>query len=96
MHNIHFKAIELDAEKVAYLENTFPAIKDKIIHKDFLDIDAPFENAFIVVGNFPYNISTQIVFKILEWKQYFNLFFPQPLYGIHVHDVLYLIFLLLH
>ncbi|MEQ1624642.1 MAG: rRNA adenine dimethyltransferase family protein, partial [Sediminibacterium sp.] len=31
-------------------------------------IDAPFEGAFTVVGNFPYNISTQIVFKVLEWK----------------------------
>jgi 16S rRNA (adenine1518-N6/adenine1519-N6)-dimethyltransferase len=69
LQNIDFKAVELDAEKVLYLENTFPLIKDKIIHKDFLDIDAPFENSFIVVGNFPYNISTQIVFKVLEWKE---------------------------
>jgi len=67
--NIDFKAVELDADKVAYLEKNFPSIKDKIIHKDFLDIDAPFENSFIVVGNFPYNISTQIVFKVLEWKK---------------------------
>lgn len=69
LRDIHFKAVELDAEKVAYLENTFPSIEHTIIHKDFLDIDIPFENRFIVVGNFPYNISTQIVFKILEWKQ---------------------------
>lgn len=69
LDDIDFKAAELDAEKVAYLEKTFPLIKDKIIHKDFLDIETPFENAFIVVGNFPYNISTQIVFKVLEWKQ---------------------------
>ena len=69
LHDIDFKAVELDTEKVAYLENTFPLLKDKIIHKDFLDFEAPFENTFIVVGNFPYNISTQIVFKILEWKQ---------------------------
>jgi 16S rRNA (adenine1518-N6/adenine1519-N6)-dimethyltransferase len=47
--NIDFKAVELDADKVAYLEKNFPSIKDKIIHKDFLDIDAPFENSFIVV-----------------------------------------------
>src|SRR3954468_17828349 len=69
IQNIDFKAVELDAEKVFYLENTFPSIKDKIIHQDFLGIDAPFENSFIVVGNFPYNISTQIVFKILEWRE---------------------------
>jgi len=66
---INFKAVELDTEKVAYLENTFPTIKDKIIHKDFLDINVPFEDTFIVAGNFPYNISTQIVFKVLEWKE---------------------------
>jgi 16S rRNA (adenine1518-N6/adenine1519-N6)-dimethyltransferase len=65
---IDFKAVELDAEKVQYLENTFKAISNKIIHQSFLDIDPPFKEAFIVAGNFPYNISTQIVFKIIEWK----------------------------
>jgi 16S rRNA (adenine1518-N6/adenine1519-N6)-dimethyltransferase len=65
---IDFKAVELDAEKVGYLEHTYPAIKDKIIHQSFLDADAPYTEPFIVIGNFPYNISTQIVFKVLEWK----------------------------
>lgn len=64
---IHFKAVELDEEKVVYLKATYPALQDKIIHQSFLDIDKPFEEAFTVVGNFPYNISTQILFKILEW-----------------------------
>ncbi len=63
-----FKAVELDDEKVAYLHKTFPAIVGKIIHKDFLAIDAPFEDKFTVVGNFPYNISSQILFKVLDWK----------------------------
>jgi 16S rRNA (adenine1518-N6/adenine1519-N6)-dimethyltransferase len=67
--DIDFKAVELDDEKVTYLEHTYPALKDKIIHKNFLDIDAPFENNFIVVGNFPYNISSQILFKVLDWKE---------------------------
>jgi 16S rRNA (adenine1518-N6/adenine1519-N6)-dimethyltransferase len=67
--NIDFKAVELDDEKVAYLELTYPSIKGKIIHKDFLHIEVPFENQFTVIGNFPYNISTQIVFKVVEWKQ---------------------------
>ncbi len=67
--NIDFKAVELDDEKVIYLELTYPNIKGKIIHKDFLHIDIPFENEFTVIGNFPYNISTQIVFKVLEWKE---------------------------
>lgn len=65
---IDFKAVELDAEKVHFLENTFPSIQNKIIHQSFLDIAAPFENQFMVVGNFPYNISSQILFKILEWQ----------------------------
>jgi 16S rRNA (adenine1518-N6/adenine1519-N6)-dimethyltransferase len=66
---IDFKAVELDDEKVVYLENTYPAIKGKIIHKSILDMEAPFDEAFTVVGNFPYNISSQILFKVLEWKE---------------------------
>ncbi len=69
LHDINFKAVELDLEKVAYLQSAYPAIKGKIIHKSFLNIDPPFEEEFTVVGNFPYNISTQILFKILEWKK---------------------------
>lgn len=68
IENINFKAVELDEEKVHYLESTFPAIKGKIIHKSFLDIEPPFENQFTIIGNFPYNISTQILFKILDWN----------------------------
>lgn len=66
---IDFKAVELDEEKVTYLLQTYPALKDKIIHQSFLDIDKPFEGPFTVVGNFPYNISTQILFKLLEWRE---------------------------
>lgn len=69
LQNINFKAVELDDEKVQYLETIYPSIKGKIIHKDFLHIDPPFEEEFIVIGNFPYNISSQILFKVLEWKQ---------------------------
>jgi 16S rRNA (adenine1518-N6/adenine1519-N6)-dimethyltransferase len=69
LNDIDFKAVELDDEKVNYLEHTFPLIKGKIIHESFLDVDAPFDEPFIVIGNFPYNISTQIVFKVLEWKE---------------------------
>jgi 16S rRNA (adenine1518-N6/adenine1519-N6)-dimethyltransferase len=65
---INFKAVELDDEKVRYLKQTYPVLADKIIHKDFLKIDQPFEEPFVVIGNFPYNISTQILFKVLEWK----------------------------
>ena len=64
---IDFKAVEVDDEKVVYLEHAFPALKGKIIHKSFLDIDKPFEEPFTIVGNFPYNISTDILFKVLDW-----------------------------
>ncbi|HRH60169.1 MAG TPA: 16S rRNA (adenine(1518)-N(6)/adenine(1519)-N(6))-dimethyltransferase RsmA, partial [Chitinophagaceae bacterium] len=66
---IDLKAVELDAEKIEYLEKNFPGMKDKLIHESILETIAPFENDFIVIGNFPYNISSQIVFKILEWKE---------------------------
>lgn len=65
--DIQFKAVEVDDEKVAFLKATYPELENKIIHQSFLDIDKPFDSPFTVVGNFPYNISTQILFKILEW-----------------------------
>lgn len=65
---VNFKAVELDKEKADYLVKTFPSLKDKIINKSFLEIEQPFDESFTVIGNFPYNISTQILFKILEWK----------------------------
>lgn len=64
---IDFKTVELDDEKVIYLQNKFPDLKGKIIHEDFLKIEPPFKEPFTVIGNFPYNISSQILFKILEW-----------------------------
>lgn len=67
---IHFKAVELDDEKVQYLLGQFPLLQGNLIHQDFLSIDRPFEGPFTVIGNFPYNISTQILFKVLEWKEY--------------------------
>lgn len=66
---INFKAVELDDEKVAWLYKKYPELKGKIIHTSFLEIDKPFNEPFTVIGNFPYNISTQILFKILEWKE---------------------------
>jgi 16S rRNA (adenine1518-N6/adenine1519-N6)-dimethyltransferase len=67
--DINFKAVELDDDKVEYLENTYTVLAGKIIAKSFLDIDAPFDGQFTVIGNFPYNISSQILFKILDWKE---------------------------
>lgn len=68
IEQINFKAIELDDEKVSYLKATYPVLTDKIIHQDFLQTTPPFNDEFTVIGNFPYNISTQILFKILDWK----------------------------
>jgi 16S rRNA (adenine1518-N6/adenine1519-N6)-dimethyltransferase len=68
LKDIDFKAVELDDEKVEYLLNTYPQLEGKIIHQNFLDIEKPFSGRFTVVGNFPYNISTQILFKSLDWK----------------------------
>ncbi len=68
--NINFKTVELDHEKVSYLIKTYPILSDKIICQDFLSIDQPFNDTFTVIGNFPYNISTQILFKILDWNEY--------------------------
>ncbi|MGZ8537393.1 MAG: 16S rRNA (adenine(1518)-N(6)/adenine(1519)-N(6))-dimethyltransferase RsmA [Flavisolibacter sp.] len=66
--DIDFLAVELDDEKVTFLKQTYPQLNDKIIHRSVLEIDQPFEENFTVVGNFPYNISTEIIFKILEWE----------------------------
>jgi len=65
---IDFKAIEIDTEKVIYLKKTYPQLEGKIISQDILKADIPFEGRFSVIGNFPYNISSPILFKILEWE----------------------------
>ncbi|TDH22973.1 ribosomal RNA small subunit methyltransferase A [Segetibacter sp. 3557_3] len=67
--NVDFRAVELDREKVQFLDQAYPSIRGKLINEDFLQMEPPFEGAFTVVGNFPYNISTQILFKILDWKE---------------------------
>jgi 16S rRNA (adenine1518-N6/adenine1519-N6)-dimethyltransferase len=69
MPEVNFKAVELDHEKVAWLLKTYQQLEGKIIHQSFLEMEKPFTGSFTVIGNFPYNISTQILFKILEWKE---------------------------
>lgn len=66
--NVLLKAVELDQDKVSYLSKTFPALKENLIHQSFLDMEKPFYAPFVVIGNFPYNISTQILFKVLDWR----------------------------
>jgi 16S rRNA (adenine1518-N6/adenine1519-N6)-dimethyltransferase len=68
---INTYVIEIDTESVAYLDANYPKLKDKIISKDFLryNINEVFEGKqFGIIGNFPYNISTQIVFRTLEYR----------------------------
>lgn len=66
--SVDLKCVEIDEEKVLWLRQQFPALEGNIIHASFLDMDTPFEDRFTVVGNFPYNISSQILFRIIEWK----------------------------
>jgi 16S rRNA (adenine1518-N6/adenine1519-N6)-dimethyltransferase len=67
---IKLKLIEVDKESVDFLLLQFPGIKDKIVFADFLryDLQNLFSDSFSVIGNFPYNISTQILFKVLEYR----------------------------
>ncbi|HYD20334.1 MAG TPA: 16S rRNA (adenine(1518)-N(6)/adenine(1519)-N(6))-dimethyltransferase RsmA [Flavipsychrobacter sp.] len=66
---IDYKAIELDEEKINYLHTTYPLLQGKIIHRDVLKAEKPFEGHFSIIGNFPYNISSPILFKVLEWEE---------------------------
>ena len=63
--------MEIDTESTAYLQDHFPSLENKIIEADFLKTDLTQlmgNEPFSVVGNFPYNISTQIMFKCLEYR----------------------------
>ena len=66
--DVDYKAIEVDDEKVAYLHKTYPVLNGRIIHIDVLKASVPFEGNFSLIGNFPYNISSPILFKVLEWE----------------------------
>lgn len=68
LEGVEFKAVELDEEKVNYLHKKYPSLQGKLIQGSILDIDCPFDVPFTLMGNFPYNISTQIVFRVLEWR----------------------------
>lgn len=65
------KVVEIDRESVAYLRNNFPDLTDNIIGDDFLrmDLSAVFGGGpFVLTGNYPYDISSQIFFKMLDFK----------------------------
>ncbi len=63
--------VELDKESIVYLNDHFPELKGRIIEKDFLKLDLKqlyVDKPFCVIGNYPYNISSQIFFKVLDYK----------------------------
>ncbi len=63
--------VEVDTESVTYLNENFEDLKGKIYELDFLRVDLKElmgEKPFVVAGNFPYNISSQILFKVLDYK----------------------------
>ena len=68
--NIEFKAAEIDTESIEYLQKNFPQIGENLLEGDFLkmDLDKVFRTKFSVIGNFPYNISSQIFFKLIDYK----------------------------
>ena len=63
--------VELDRESVNYLEASFPQLHGRIIGEDFLKMDLKKlygDKPFCIIGNYPYNISTQIFFKVLDYR----------------------------
>lgn len=65
------KAVEIDAESVAYLYERFPKLHENILGEDFLQMDLTqiFDGKqFVLTGNYPYDISSQIFFKMLDYK----------------------------
>ncbi|MCM1021467.1 MAG: 16S rRNA (adenine(1518)-N(6)/adenine(1519)-N(6))-dimethyltransferase RsmA [Muribaculum sp.] len=68
-HNV--TVVEIDNESVDYLNSNFPQLHERIIGQDFLTLnleEAMGERPFCVIGNYPYNISSQIFFKVLDYK----------------------------
>lgn len=64
-------AIDVDKESIEYLHGEFPEYKEKIIYGDFLKMDIKniYSTPFSIIGNLPYNISSQIFFKVIENRE---------------------------
>lgn len=74
IHRENFLALDVDTESVAFLKEKYPAEKNKVLLADFLetDIEKLVGPKYNVIGNFPYNISSQIMFRILDNKEQVN------------------------
>lgn len=70
--DIHLKVVEADIDMVSVLQNTFPKLEDDIIFLDFLKLNLHKvfnDEPFYLIGNYPYNISSQILFKMVNTKE---------------------------
>lgn len=68
--DIHLLPVEIDPESSVYLKQNWPELEDLLIEEDFLklDLEKLAGDKFHVIGNFPYNISSQIFFRVLDYK----------------------------
>ncbi|MBQ9887961.1 MAG: 16S rRNA (adenine(1518)-N(6)/adenine(1519)-N(6))-dimethyltransferase RsmA [Bacteroidales bacterium] len=68
--DVNLKMVELDPEAVEYLRGNFPGMEGRLMEADFLKLNLAslFPGSFSIIGNFPYNISSQIFFKVLEHR----------------------------
>ena len=68
--NVDLRLAEIDRESIAYLKEHYPTHAEKIIEGDFLELDLSSltKEDIYVIGNFPYNISSQIFFKVLDYR----------------------------
>ena len=66
----NFYALDVDRDSVPYLQKNYPALANNILLQDFLEYDIKklISGKFNLIGNFPYNISSQIMFKVLEHR----------------------------
>ena len=68
--DVDLRLVEIDGESVDYLLTHFPGMQGRLIQADFLrlPLEKFFGDKFLIIGNFPYNISSQIFFKVLDYK----------------------------
>ena len=69
--DVDLRMVEVDSESIDYLLEHFPQVNGKLMEADFLKLQLEnfFPDHFCVIGNFPYNISSQIFFKVLDYKE---------------------------
>lgn len=72
-HEIDLKVVEIDPESCDYLTQHFSQLHDRLIRADFLSLQPSdiFPEPFAIIGNFPYNISSQILFKVYEHPEWY-------------------------